>query len=217
MKNRATMLNRQVTIAAFAVGALLLTGCAGQPAGEQPAAGDGAAAPAQTSSPPSDAPTPAVPDLEDPSSWVIDYAAIGPVALDSPVSDQAASLASFTSATQDACPSVAAFDKADFPSIWLPDPTGAGIVDQIVLQAWGTVAAATAHSPQTSEGIGIGATLDQLTAAYPDLSESAGKYAPVYSVTDDGAHWINFALSDAGLVDTIVVRDTAAIDSEYCG
>ena len=217
MNYRAKMLDRQVTIAAFAVGALLLTGCAGQPAGEQPAAGDGAAAPAQTSSPPSDAPTPAVPDLEDPSSWVIDYAAIGPVALDSPVSDQAASLASFTSATQDACPSVAAFDKADFPSIWIPDPSDTGVVEQIVLQAWGSAPTVAANSPQTSAGIGIGATLDQIEAAYPDIEQNDGRYAPFYSLPDGSGHWINFGLSADGVVDTIVVRDSALIDSEYCG
>lgn len=218
MKTSAPVLHRKATVVTLAIGVLLVSGCAGQQDSEQPAAAEtAAAAPTETSPAPTSTPTPAEPDLEDPSSWLIDFTAIGPLALQGQVSEEATSMTAFTSATQDACPSVSAFDRADSPSIWLPDPTATGIVEQIVLQSWGTEAAVSANSPQTSTGIGIGATRDQLTAAYPQIEESAGTYAPVYSVPDNAGHWINFALSADGLVDTIVVRDTAAIDSEYCG
>ncbi|TFC84880.1 hypothetical protein [Cryobacterium sp. TMT4-31] len=221
MNSRASVVYRQGTIAALAVGVLLVAGCAGesageQPAGEKPAAGAASTAPTETPVP-SATPAPAEPNLDDPSSWLIDYTAIGPLTLHGQLADQAASTTAFTTTVQDGCPWVTALDKADFPSIWLPDPAGTGVTDQIVLQAWGSEATVAANSPQTSAGIGIGATLDQVTAAYPDIEQNDGTYAPYYSLPDGSGHWINFALSSAGLVDTIVVRDTALMDSEYCG
>ena len=219
MTNTASVLHRHGTIAALAVGVLLVAGCAGEPASEQPAsekpaAGAASTAPTETTTP---EPTPAEPNLDDPSSWLIGYTAIGPLTLQGQLADQATSTTAFTTTVQDACPWVTALDKTDFPSIWLTDPSDTGLVDQIVLQAWGSAPTMAANSPQTSAGIGIGATLDQVTGAYPDIEQNDGKYAPFYSLPDGSGHWINFGLSADGLVDTIVVRDSAQIDSEYCG
>lgn len=221
MNSTASALHRHGTIAALAVGVLLVAGCAGEPAGEQaasekPAAGAASTAPTETPEP-SATPAPAEVNPDDPSSWIIDYTAIGPLTLQGQLADQATSTTAFTTTVQDGCPWVTALDKADFPSIWLPDPSDTGVVEQIVLQAWGSVPTVAANSPQTSAGIGIGATLDQVTVAYPDIEQNDGTYAPFYSLPDGSGHWINFGLSADGLVDTIVVRDSAQIDSEYCG
>lgn len=220
MKNRTSVFHRRGTIALLAVGVLLMAGCAGEPAGEEPAA----ASPSTTPSAPAETtvPTPATPataelNLDDPHSWVIDYTGIGPLTLQGKVADEAASATAFTTTLQDGCPWVTALDKTDFPSIWLPDPAATGVIDQIVLQAWGSAPTVAANSPATSAGIGIGATLDQITAAYPDIEQNDGRYAPFYSLPDGSGHWINFALSADGIVDTIVVRDSALMDSEYCG
>ncbi|WP_196902204.1 hypothetical protein [Cryobacterium sp. MP_M3] len=126
-------------------------------------------------------------------------------------------MTSFTTTRQDACPWVTAFDKSGFPSIWIPDLSDSGIVEQIVLQKWGAPQDVAANSPHTSTGIGIGATLDRLRAAYPALAQKEGKYAPFYSVTNDNGKWINFTVNDGGLVDAIVVRASPNVDSEYCG
>ena len=220
MKNRTSAFHRHRTIAALAVGVLLLAGCAGEPADEEPAAAAPAATPsaaAETAEPTPAAAAPVEVNLDDPHSWLIDYTGIGPLTLQGQLSDEAASATAFTSTLQDGCPWVTALDKADFPSIWLPDPSDTGVVEQIVLQAWGSAPTVAANSPQTSAGIGIGATLDQIEAAYPDIEQNDGRYAPFYSAPDGSGHWINFALSTDGLVDTIVVRDSALMDSEYCG
>jgi len=220
MKNRTSAFHQHGTIAALAVGVLLITGCAGEPAGDEPAAASpssGPSTPAETAVPTPAAPAPAELNLDDPRSWLIDYTAIGPLTLQGQLADQATAMTAFTTTVQEGCPWETAFDKADFPSIWIPDPSDTGVVEQIVLQAWGSAPTVAANSPQTSAGIGIGATLDQIEAAYPDIEQNDGRYAPFYSLPDGSGHWINFGLSADGVVDTIVVRDSALIDSEYCG
>jgi len=220
MKNRTTAFRTHGMIAALAVGVLLTAGCAGEPANDEPAAASPSStpsAPAETSTPTPATPAPTEVNLDDPHSWLIDYTGIGPLTLQGQLADQAASATSFTSTLQDGCPWVTALDKADFPSIWLPDPSDTGVIEQIVLQAWGSAPTLAANSPQTAAGIGIGATLDQIEAAYPDIEKNDGRYAPFYSLPDGSGHWINFALSTDGVVDTIVVRDSALMDSEYCG
>lgn len=220
MKNRTSAFDRHCTIAALAVGVLLIAGCAGEPASDEPAAASPSttpSAPAETAVQTPATPAPAELNLDDPHSWVIDYTGIGPLTLQGKVTDEAASATTFTTTLQDGCPWVTALDKTDFPSIWLPDPADTGVIDQIVLQAWGLAPTVAANSPATTAGIGIGATLDQITAAYPDIEQNDGRYAPFYSLPDGSGHWINFALSTDGVVDTIVVRDSAVMDSEYCG
>lgn len=220
MNNRTSAFHRHGSIAALAVGVLLIAGCAGEPATVEPAAASPSAtssAAAETATATPAAPEPAVLNLDDPRSWLIDYTAIGPLTLQGQLADQATSMTAFTTTVQEGCPWETAFDKADFPSIWIPDPSDTGVVEQIVLQAWGSAPTVAANSPQTSAGIGIGATLDQIEAAYPDIEQNDGRYAPFYSMPDGSGHWINFGLSTDGMVDTIVVRDSPLIDSEYCG
>jgi len=204
--------------AIVAVSTVLLAGCAGQQSTSVPVPGptlsdhsnDSTNAPTPTS-------TSAVANPDDPRSWLIGFTGIGPLALGQRITEGATAMTAFTTAVQDACPWETAFDKSGFPSIWIPDPSGTGVVEQIVLQAWGSPGTVAANSPRTSSGIGIGATLDELKTAYPALSQKEGKYAPYYSLPDTSGNWINFAVTDQGLVDTIVVRTSSEMDSEYCG
>ena len=219
---RTLQLQTKGTVAVVTVIFLLLSGCAAQPHATQSGAAQSAsptpsAAPTDPPASPTPTTAPNGPNPSDPSSWLIASTEVGPLALGDRLSDDIASMSAFTSTVQDACPWVTAFDKADLPSIWIPDPLNTGVIEQIVVQRWGSAAAVSSTSPQTSAGIGIGATLEQLTAAYPDLTQTEGKYASYYSSPDGSGHWINFALSDDGLVDTIVVRDSSVMDSEYCG
>ncbi|MBT2498862.1 hypothetical protein J7E25_07115 [Agromyces sp. ISL-38] len=117
----------------------------------------------------------------------------------------------------EACPWVPAFEKAGYPSIWLPDPFDTGTVQQIVIQAWGRVAEVAANSPRTSAGIGIGATVNELVAAHPGVSAVQARPGRTqYSLQGEDGNWVNFGFGEGGVVDTIVVRATSAIDSEYC-
>lgn len=213
MMERTSRLQQRGTMAALAIGALLLSGCASDPAGESSSPPKEAAA----TTPAAATPTPAAPNLDDPSSWLIDFTAVGPLALGDRLNDELPSMSAFTTVVQEGCPWETAFDKADSPSIWIPDPSATGVVEQIVLQKWGSAASVAPNSPQTSAGIGIGATQEELAAAYPSITQVEGKYAPYYALPDDSGNWINFGVTEEGLVDTIVVRASSQIDSEYCG
>lgn len=217
MNFRTSQLQRPGTVLAVALGFILLSGCAAQPGAAPSASPTASPTSTDTAAPTTPTAVTTEPNLDDPSSWVIGSAAVGPLELGDRLSDEASSMTAFTTTVQDACPWVTGFDKADMPSIWIPDPLDTGLIEQIVVQRWGSAAAVASTSPQTTKGIGIGATLDQLTAAYPDITQVEGKYAPHYSLPDDSGHWINFAFGDYGLVDTIVVRATPVMDGEYCG
>lgn len=202
-------------LAALAIAAVLaLGGCASS--ANEPAQ---STSEASTSSPVASAsptPTPTGPDLADPASWIVTFTGLGPIEVGAPVESTATVMSAFQPATQEACPWVTAYAADGLPSVWLPDPQSTGVVGQIVLQAWSGPAAVSEASPKTAEGVGVGSTLEALRAAYPDLTEQQGKYAVFYAVTDGGGHWINFSVTD-DIVDAIVVRDEARIDSEYCG
>ena len=219
MTDHASRLQKRGTVAALAIGVLLLSGCASETAGAStPAPTEAATATGNSATPtPTATPTVAALNLEDPSSWLIDFTAVGPLALGDRLSDELPSMSAFSTVVQEACPWETAFDKPDFPSIWIPDPSATGVVEQIVLQKWGSAGTVAPNSPQTSAGIGIGSTQAELTAAYPSITQVEGLYAPYYALPDDSGNWINFAVTEDGLVDTIVVRASSQIDSEYCG
>lgn len=192
-----------------------MSGCAGNRPSEEPTP-----VPSVMLSPspdPTVAPEPEPDPVDEPSSWIIESSGVGPLALGAATAEARSSMTSFTDSTQEACPWVAAFEKPGYPSIWFPDPSNTGTVEQIVIQAWGMAGDVTANSPRTSAGIGIGATEDELLAAHPEVSAVQGKYAKHYSLQGEDGNWVNFGISGDGVVDTIVVRATSAIDSEYCG
>lgn len=205
---------RLLITATIAAACLAISGCAGNRTGQEPTP-----VPSATQSPsqdPTATPEPEPEPLDEPSSWIIESSGVGPLALGAGTAEARSSMTSFTDSTKEACPWVAAFEKPGYPSIWLPDPSSTGTVEQIVIQAWGVAGDVGANSPRTSAGIGIGATEDQLLAAHPEVSAVQGKYATHYSLQGEDGNWVNFGISDDGVVDTIVVRATSAIDSEYC-
>lgn len=205
---------RLLIIATISAACLAISGCGGnRPSGEP------TPVPSATQSPsavPTATPEPEPEPVAEPSSWIIESSGVGPLALGAGIAEARSSMTSFTDSTREACPWVAAFEKPGYPSIWLPDPSNTGAVEQIVIQAWGVARDVAANSPRTNAGIGIGATEDELLAAHPDVSAVKGKYDSHYALQGEDGNWVNFGISDAGVVDTIVVRSTSAIDAEYC-
>lgn len=199
--------------AVAAAAALVLVGCATAAPESTPTAASSAGSSAATAAPTT---TPAT-DPADPATWVIDFGHVGPLAVGAALDGVAPLMTAFTETTQEACPWVTAYDAAGLPSVWLPDPSSTGSIEQVVLQAWGDPSAVGTDALRTDAGIGVGSTLDELRAAYPNLTEQAGKYAPFYAIDDGQGQWINFGANQSGVVDTIVLRGEAKIDSEYCG
>jgi len=210
---------RYGVIATAAVSILLLSGCAGQ-AAESPVANPtvsvgptaSASAPTPTASP--TLTSPAV-DLADPSSWIIDFTSVGPLAVGDAVSATDQTMTAFTRKVYAGCSSVVSFDKPGFPTYAIPDVLGTGVVSQIFLGGGADPSQFSSTSPHTTNGIGIGSTLDQLKTAYPALAFQDDHNTPHYSVTNDNGNWINFEILD-GHVMNITVSDTSVIGKEYC-
>lgn len=192
--------------------AVVLVGCATAAPESTPTAVSSSGSTAVTAVPTTPAADPA-----DPATWVVDFGHAGPIAVGAALDGVAPLMTAFTDATQEACPWVTAYDAAGLPSVWLPDPSSTGSIEQVVLQAWGDPTTVGTDALRTEAGIGVGSTLDELRAAYPDLTEQSGKYAPFYAIEDEQGRWINFGVNRSGVVDTIVLRGEAKIDSEYCG
>ena len=125
-------------------------------------------------------------------------------------------MTAFTSTVYDGCPSVVAYGKTGFPTILVPDRLGTGLVEQVVLQGGADAAGLSANSPHTDAGIGVGSTLDELTAAYPAITYQDDAFTPHYALPDDDGNWINFSMSD-DVVKDIVVRASPVVAKEYCG
>lgn len=208
---------RHGVVAAVAVLAvLLLAGCTAPVTPAEPSE------PAQSTSTPAPEPTaePTV-DPTDPAGWVIDFGHVGPIAVGAPIDGIPALMTAFTDATQEACPYVLAYDAPGVPSIWLPDPHGTGVIEQILIVGWGAAGETRTDAVRTTAGIGIGSTLAELRAAYPQLIQNQGPYSTViYGITDDAGHWINFVFDDGtaedGLIQFMVVRDSPSVQGEFC-
>ena len=156
-------------------------------------------------------------DVDDPSTWTIDFTTLGPLTRGTPASESASSMTAFTTVVQEGCTWVTGFDKPEFPSVWLVATQESDVSNEIVLQRWGGAASVAPNSPRTLKGIGIGSTDKELTTAYPTVTVIEGTYGPHYSLADGTGNYLNFDVTDEGLIDTIVLATTPELASEYCG
>jgi hypothetical protein len=208
-----------------AVAVLALSGCAASAAPDQtkddsPAAATHAAASPTPSTTPVAEPTaqPGVAvDPAQPSTWTIDFGAIGPVEVGETREEALTSLATFPQGPLEDCPApISAIDLGDGVAIWLTDDT----LTQIVLMGDALIGGAAPDSrttrPLTAEGIGVGSTTAELLAAYPDAQTGQSNSSEVYSLGNDSGEWINFQAMN-GVVDAVVVNDRPSVNGEYCG
>ena len=193
--------------ASLAMTALLLAGCSVQSPPET----------APTSPVPSEsapAPTASSANPDDTASWTISYEGIGPVAWGQSSDEARASLGDFTEKLVEQCPDLLVFESETLPNVWLVLDGDGVTIDQVVVTA--DSADAVSESPETAEGIGVGSTVDEVMAAYPDAEVAEEPVADTrYSITD-GSGWINVVVR-GGVVHEIVVRDEAAVSYEVCG
>jgi len=156
-------------------------------------------------------------ELEDPSTWEIDFTSFGPLSRGMPLSEAALSMTAFTPTPNEGCPWMTAYNKVGSPTIVLVALPDSDLITQVLLQESEPGAAPTESSPRTRDGIALGSTLAELTAAYPALEEVEGPPGePSYSVTDDAGNYLNFGVNEQGIVHVILLRDQPGVPHEYC-
>jgi hypothetical protein len=156
-------------------------------------------------------------DLDDPNTWVIDFTSFGPLSRGIPLGDAALSMTAFTPTPNEGCPWMTSYTKVGSPTILLVALPDSDLITEVLLRESEPGAAPTASSPHTREGIALGSTLAELTAAYPTVQEIEGPPGqPSYSVTDDSGNYLNFGVNEQNNVDSILLRDRAGVPHEYC-
>ena len=204
-----------------------MAGCAGVDAEAETSSASPSRTPsaATTATPPSTpTPTPtATPstDPADPATWVISFDAIGPLVSGAPLADVPGELAAFRQlrAPDTQCSAYVYVLTDGFNASVRAergDPSRAAESTVFWKGAAAPTAADVERSPRTASGIGIGSSLDQLKAAYPELRVTQESGVPTYGITD-GSRWILFRdLYAGGTVTAVQVGTNTMIANEVC-
>jgi len=155
---------------------------------------------------------------DDPRTWTISGTEVGPVALGGAVTEETDDL-------------TAAFaDDSNCPNPNVSWWTADGRTPIIVLGQNGVVTgiavgdfSADQPGPTTAEGLGVGSTLAELRAAYPDLTPVTGadgqvaSGTPAWTIVRQGHH-ITFSMRpDTTVTGSVWVSDEAQEPYEFCG
>lgn len=215
---------RTTLIAVAMATVLAASGCAGSDPVPTATVTVTATAPAPTASPepsPAPAPDPSAYSVDDPGTWVIDYAGIGPFVVGSTLEGIEADLPH----PPETCR--AGVDTYDFDGLGLTAVSGIDETDPaapvvvVRMLALDPVDAADAADPaaqpRTEAGIGLGSTVAELEAAYQELETVQGVAgSTVYQLAAD-SRYISFEDFGSGEIQIISVSDSVGVGSEYCG
>ncbi|WP_342000590.1 hypothetical protein MRBLWH7_001424 [Microbacterium sp. LWH7-1.2] len=199
--------------------AALLTACASpapRSAGSpSPSPSPSAPAPAASADPQSTA-TSTV-DSDDPSTWVITDRGIGPITLGAPFVDALALMPGDTRNDTDRCDSVAWWTEGAYDyDVYMagtetaPDRSPVSVVGT---SAWADPAASS--GPRTTEGIGVGSSVDEVRAAYPDAVEVPG--AVDSEIVHVQAGRIFFTYREEPVITAVTVTTAEMPPYELCG
>ena len=172
---------------------------------------------------PTPTPTPTRPAYAatDPSTWTISGSEVGPVALGAPIAGELDDLdGAYTREVEHACPDpeVTNWNRSDSAVLTVVERSGT---------VWGVAVGRGQDGPTgptTKEGLGIGSTLTQLRAAYPDLAFVRSDYFPdqdqpnaMWTIERNGFH-ITFQMgADAQTVGLVWDSAYAEVPYEFCG
>ena len=157
----------------------------------------------------------------DPSTWTISGSEVGPVALGAPIAGELDDLdGAYTREVEHACPDpeVTNWNRSDSAVLTVVERSGT---------VWGVAVGRGQDGPTgptTKEGLGIGSTLTQLRAAYPDLAFVRSDYFPdqdqpnaMWTIERNGFH-ITFQMgADAQTVGLVWDSAYAEVPYEFCG
>ncbi|WP_144765804.1 hypothetical protein [Curtobacterium sp. 9128] len=159
--------------------------------------------------------------LDDPTSWTIGFDEVGPVALGAPVAGELDDLdAAYTRETDEFCSNPDVFFFSNGAEQGLVVTAVGGTVFGVTVGGNERPDQPLGTGPTTAEGVGVGSTLAQLRAAYPDLEPlpNTQSYGLPQWTTSDGSRHITFVLADDdGPVKTIWVSTNPNPPYEYCG
>ena len=175
------------------------------------------AATSPTSTPePDPVPDPAAYSVDDPGTWVIDYAGIGPFVVGSTLPEVQSSL----QIAPDTCRAgvdtymLGGLGFTAVSGIDESDPSAPIAVVRMLSTGEGDSSAA---GPRTEKGIGLGDTVAELQAAYQELSAAQGMNGSTYYQLAADGRTINFEDLGSGEIQIISVSDSVGVASEYCG
>lgn len=204
-------MRRSAYVLATALALAALSGCA-----------SGAAAPAETSptTPSQGDETPsAAPeaDPDDPSTWLITEDGVGPLVLEEPFSDALAVMPEGTTNDAENCAWTAWWNAPDdsyglYAARDSADADDSSPVTVIDIAAWDDPAAA--EGPKTAEGVGLGSSVSDVKAAYPDGVDVVLEGGGIDAVQVGS---IFFQYRDGSSVSAVTVTSLPQPPYEVCG
>ncbi|MFB2580744.1 hypothetical protein ACEXQD_05805 [Herbiconiux sp. P15] len=212
----------RAALAALALAALLTaSGCAGST--PEPTATVTVTAEAPTPSPsasptsePDPEPDPAAYSADDPGTWVIDYAGIGPLVVGSTLSEVQESL-QIEPETCRAGVDTYVFGALGFTAVSGIDESDPAAPIAVVRMLTTGEGDPTEAQPLTEAGIGIGDTVADLQATYQELTAEQGMGGSTYYQLAADGRTINFEDMGTGVIQIISVSSSVGVASEYCG
>jgi hypothetical protein len=205
------------SIAILLLSAAALSACAtqGEPASTPSGSPSASAEPTPTPTP---TPTPAATvDSDDPSTWVITDDGMGPIALGDPFPDALGLMPQGTTNDTERCAWTAWWSAPDRSyqvyAARASDAAEDGPVIDVNAASWSDPAAA--DGPRTAEGVGIGSTVDEVRAAYPDAIETPDAVDP--SIVHLRVGRIFFDYRETPVIVSVTVTTADAPPYEVCG
>lgn len=206
----------------------VLSGCASEPTAVPTTTTTTAPAPTSSmpapSATPTSTPSPSAPDIDtqDPSTWLVTQAGIGPLEWGGPFDAALALMPADSVNDTENCVWTSFWSPADasyqFVIARASDDAPDGPV--VTIAAISSPGTTQVTGPRTAEGVGIGSSLDDLTAAYPeavpvDSPIGDGEGVPRYLQVGDSIFFTYYGGTDVVAGVTVTTAQTPSY--EFCG
>ncbi|WP_257502762.1 hypothetical protein [Microbacterium sp. zg.B185] len=174
--------------------------------------------PTSTAAPSASVPTPTpTTDPADPSTWLISEAGIGPITLNAPFSDAVAQLPTDVERDPEVCTHSVLWQDADGDNLWIVRDASRDDAAPLELVEWGDwTEPYDVGGPRTAAGIGVGSTVDEVWAAYPDALETTQRISPDIHYISVDAIFFSYR-EPSTVINVVTVTDAEQPPYEICG